>query len=518
MPGTTGAVYARAVIMRAVRVFGLVVVAFGCSRTSEGPKPRAFPEPSADGSVEASIVDASTKTQEGPPSLFTLVARAPTGRLDALDSDIANALPLVQRLPGEGLLIASEYGRAQASGPGALVVEVTSDAEDEVFYRRGDVQGAQLRRWVWSDGQATVVSDEEATMRSGPRVSTSATPPKGFWRTRTGAGYWSAVVRDGSVLALERIGYSIPNPMYEHPAPGDTAGALKPASIAVLSGKTAPLAFPPRVCARTMAAAPDGTVVVVVDRCETGGAFASRTVAPDTIGVLRYPPHATVGTIDWLPTRTVNPGDPDDMLVAARSASEIHVGHGDKLETWNGKAWTTSTPFDGDRIISISAGVDGSLWAIARRGGEGGYVTVNRPGGPDGIASRSPRSRRRRSTTSPTTRPPPTRPPSVEGAPRSPVRAPARSRPGRSTPRVRRSSSSGSSTARRSSCRRGRAAPSRAFRRSTRSEPSSRSPSPEKRRRSRRRASCASRAFSPFPREQDPSRSDSGPCRTADRS
>ena len=48
-------------------------------------------------------------------------------------------------------------------------------------------------------------------MRHGPRVTSYKLGPKGFEPRAGSIGYWSAVVRAGSVLALERTAYEIPN-------------------------------------------------------------------------------------------------------------------------------------------------------------------------------------------------------------------------------------------------------------------------------------------------------------------
>lgn len=351
-----------------MRIFlGVVLLAIGCKRTGEPPKPRAMAEP-VDAASDATVAVGDAAPAPRSTSMFALVARAPYGAGGPVESDVAAALPLVQRIGDGGLAVASEYGRATNLGPGALTVDVASDDDFDVYFRSGDVQGHQLIRWVWTDGKASIGSYENATMRNGPEIGSFTVGPKDAFKLRRNAGYWDAVVRDGSVLALERVTHDVPGPQQD-----STASELSPARVVVLRGKAPAPVLPAGVCPKGMAAGPDGALVVVVDKCKGG----------DELGLLRYPPQKTTATPEWVTIQAGDPSDPPPVEIAVASANESYVGYADTLETWNGKVWTASTPFDGDRVISLSAGTDGALWAVARRSaaGDGGYVTVRKPGG-----------------------------------------------------------------------------------------------------------------------------------------
>lgn len=292
--------------------------------------------------------------------MFAVVARAPTGRLNTVDSDVSCALPLVQRV-GDGLAVFSEYGRALAAGPGPLSVEVSSDDESSVYYRPGDFQGAQLIRWVWTDGKSTLGTNEEATMRSGPILSSFVLGPKNAFRMQRRVGYLDAVLRDGSVLALERGTHTVQGAYI-----GSTAEELSAAHVAVLSGKGGAPALPADVCPDAMAAGADGALLIVVEKC----ADATQ------LGLLRYAPQKTsAAPIKWVTVPAVTGTDRLPVALAVVSDHEMYVGHDTTLVTWDGKAWTDSKPFGSDNITSLSAGVDGALWAIA---GEG--VSMRKPG------------------------------------------------------------------------------------------------------------------------------------------
>jgi hypothetical protein len=232
--------------------------------------------------------------------------------------------------------------------------------ERDVPFRYGEVQGRQAIRWVWSDPSLTIVSNEEATMRSGPRVASYKLGPKGFEARGGSIGYFSAVTRAGSVLALERTAYEIPNSgIYARGTKEDNPNTwgLRPARVAVLSGKAPAPVIPAGLCALAMSAAPDGTVAIAVNKC-----------SDETVGVLRYAPSSTEAKVSWFPARP-NPGqEPEDVVVFAASENEIHVADGTRHQTWDGKAWASMTSPSIDGTVSLSRGPDGTLWAVSKGG------------------------------------------------------------------------------------------------------------------------------------------------------
>ena len=344
----------------ALSLLGLFALLAGCSRANETPQPKAVPEPVASVSVapDAAAPDAAPRAAALPPSPFSIIARAPMPPALRHASDIASALPLVQRLPGGGLVIAAEYARARAEGPAPLAVELfAGGVENAILYRPAMTPGIESMRWVWSDASLSVVVDENETSRSGPRLASYKQGPAGFTSLRPDVGYWSAVAREGSVLALERTAYEVPNSSIYPKGSGyeQNEWNLRTPRIAVLAGKGPAPSLPAGMCARTMSAAPDGSLAVVVEKC---------SASPDpAVGVVRFAPAATQGKLDWL-----EPHDhvdlPPEVSGSAASATEIFVADGDRLHTWNGKAWTTTTPFKGELFGSISRAPSGDLWAV----------------------------------------------------------------------------------------------------------------------------------------------------------
>jgi hypothetical protein len=337
----------------------LILVA-GCSRANEAPQPKAIAEPAPD----AAPRDAGMQTK-APPSAFSVVARAPMTYPSPYLRDIGRPLPLVQRLPGGGLVVASEYARARSDGPGALSVELLGEGfEHEILYRPMVTMGVEALRWVWSDASTSIVVDEEETSRSGPRLFSYKLGAKGFASFEPpNVGYWSAVVRDGSVLALARTAYEVPNSSMYPKDSGYEANEwrLKPARVAILAGKGAAPAIPPGVCPTGMSAAPDGTVAITVDKCNAEG--------DASFGVLRFAPSSTQAKVEWIGTQSRRGAEPDDVAVFAASASAIYVAFGDQLETWDGREWTASTPFRNEKLGSISRAPDGTLWAVLKEDG-----------------------------------------------------------------------------------------------------------------------------------------------------
>ncbi len=335
-----------------------VAVLAACSRSAEAP-PKATREKRTD-AVRAPDASAAAKAPPATPATpFTIVARAPSG---VVSDRLGGAMPLVQRLAGGGLVVAAEYARAVADGPGPLSVEIVRRGlEAHILNRPSFVQGSQSIRWVWSDPSTSIFVDEEEKERSGPRLASFKSGSHGFEAVRGSVGYWSAVARDGSVLALERTAYEVPNSSMYPKGSGyeQNAWGLKPARVAVLSGKGPAPILPPGVCPTSMSAAPDGTVVVAVEKCQGGES------AP-VVGVLRYAPAAAQAKVEWFAERTSRPANSgeSEAIVSAASANEIYVAEGERLETWNGKEWTSTTPFPNDRFVSISRAPGGELWAV----------------------------------------------------------------------------------------------------------------------------------------------------------
>ena len=329
-----------------------------------------MPEPSPEAGATLVERDAS-KSVEAPASTFTIVARTPTGVPKRPSRDIGNPLALVQRLPNGGLVVAAEYARARAEGAGPLTVELLSRGiESDIRDRRAIVQGIEGRRWVWADAAAGLLVFEEETSRIGPLMESYKLGANGFETPRANVGFWSAVVRDGSVLALERATYEVPNSSI-YPKDSEyyqNTWSLKPARVAVLSGKAAPPAIPAGVCPTNMAAGPDGTVAIAIEKCDASS-------NKQHVGILRYPPGVTQAKAEWLEVRDTPQGDTDEVTVAVGQSAEIHVGYGDRLESWNGKEWVRSSPFQRGAVASLSRAPDGSLWAITKdRDGRGGVV------------------------------------------------------------------------------------------------------------------------------------------------
>ena len=351
-------------ISRATVLVGLLL-ATACSRANETPrKPTTEPDASAGGTADAG---ARAAVASSPLSIIARTQIAPQlggGR------NIANALPLLQRLPGGGLVVASEYARASAEGPGPLSVELVSRGlETSSDLESGgvtmDVRG---RRWVWSDSTASIVTDETETSGTGPRLVSYKLGPKGFVPHGNDVGFWSAVSRDGSVLALSRTPYEVPNSS-AYPKGSEyeqNTWDLRPARVAVLAGKAPPPVLPPGVCPNAMSAAPDGALVITVEKC---GAADERRV-----GVLRYAPGATQAKVEWFASRSTQGENPDEVVAFAASANELYVAVGDDLETWNGKEWASSTPFRNERFGSLSRSPDGALWAVVIDQGRSGRV------------------------------------------------------------------------------------------------------------------------------------------------
>ena len=343
-------------ISRATALVGLLL-ATACSRANDTPL-EPTPEPSGDASA-SSTTDAGARAS-ALSSPFSIIARTQIAPQVGGGRNIATALPLLQRLPGGGLVVASEYARASADGPGPLSVELVSRG----FERSSDLESGGVtmdvrgRRWVWSDRTSSIVTDETETSQTGPRLASYKLGPKGFEPHGNDVGFWSAVSRDGSVLALSRTAYEIPNSSaYPKGSEYEQNGwGLKPARVAVLAGKASPPILPPAVCPNAMSAAPDGSLVITVEKC--GDANERR------VGVLRYAPGATQAKVEWFAPRPTRAENREEVVAFAASATELYVAVGDDLETWNGKEWASSTPFRNDRFGSLSRAPDGALWAV----------------------------------------------------------------------------------------------------------------------------------------------------------
>jgi hypothetical protein len=343
--------------------------------------PEALPDAggAADAAARAALAraDAAVVTPAEPPSPFAIVLRGPyTWQGCPLDAQayVGCAPPLVHRLPGGGLVFAVEFARARADGPGApFTVELMSRGlEIEALYRSVITQSPAAFRWVWSDDAATVLVDERDYMRSGPQMETRKLGPKGFSTWKSGAGMWSAVARDGSVIALERVVREIPNSSL-YPKGSEyyaNQSEIRPAKVTVLAGKGPPPVIPSGVCPLTMSAGPDGTLVVAVEKC--GDAEKRK------LGALRYPPKATAAKVEWLGDYPREESGKDVLAAAAAAGpSAIWVAIGSELHTWDGKAWSATKPFGADAVRSLSPAPSGELWAVL---GEGKLVKRERAG------------------------------------------------------------------------------------------------------------------------------------------
>ncbi len=372
----------------------------GCSRSGEPASTAPNPPPSYSAtpapSPIASAGDGRASQREVPPaeaSTFAVIARvegAPP--FFGVARTPARAHVLVQRTPDGGVVVAYEYARAIATGGGPLTVEpFTRGWEREIVGRPHMVQGLEGTRWVWSDATTQVVIYEEETARTGPRLTGFVFGASGA-TSRPGVGYFSAVTREGSVLALERRAFEMPNTSMYPKGSGYEANtwSIKPARVAVLAGKGPAPIIPAGVCPSGMAAGADGTLVVLVEKCDDYTA--------ESLGVLRYAPKATQAKVEWLvdEKRNAPPNDGEDVAAAVGNASDILVAEGTHLSAWNGKAWTTDTSLASfGAVHSLSRAPDGTTWAIAgstllRRRVDAAWTKVPLPVAPAAAAEPDP--------------------------------------------------------------------------------------------------------------------------------
>lgn len=357
--------------------FAVLLLAIGCSRTTESA-PRAVAERPYDAGAEAAasavVVDAGdAKVESGSP--LSIIARMPMSGVPREPSRVVGSpLPLVQRLSGGGVLVASEYARARAEGGGALAVEyVTRGLEDEIRSRRSVMQqqGYDAVRWVWSDTSVEMFVYEEETSRSGPRLMTFKAGANGFASQPGSKGYWSAVRRGGAILALSRTAYEVPNSSIYPKGSEYEANSwdLRPAVVAVLSNGGAAPVIPKGVCPQMMSAGVDGSLLIAVDGCKDDSSSAK-------LGVLRYAPGATEAKVEWFASVSTAGDSRPEVAVHAVSANEAYVGFASQLHTWNGKEWATTEPFGRAELGSISRAPGGELWAtlgdgrLMRRGAD----------------------------------------------------------------------------------------------------------------------------------------------------
>ena len=270
-------------------------------------------------------------------------------------------MPFVGRQQNGGIVFASFFARAHADGPGALTVDLTGRGlERFVLEAPSILQGIEGMRWAWADPTLSILVEEEERSGTSPRVSSYKSVGEGWRLLQSNTGYFSAVKRDDSVLAIERTAYEVPNSSIYPKGSGyeENMWALKPARIAVLAGKASAPVIPAGLCPKSMSAAADGTLIVAVDKCD---------VATTENGVLRYPPKSTRAKVEWFVARAKgDPTDPDVVATFAAGENEIYVGVHDELHTWDGKEWKTSQPFRGDRIGWLSRAPSGQLWAVTR--------------------------------------------------------------------------------------------------------------------------------------------------------
>lgn len=312
------------------------------------------------------VVDASAPpVAAAVASPFSIIARgpAPTQRPPAMHgNDIAAGDPLLQRLPDGGVAFGAEHVIALAEGAGPLVVGPPGP-EREVQLRAPMVQTAEGLRWVWMSRELAIYSLEEATMRTGPRVSSFRRGPKGWEAVRGTTGWWSAVRRGDSVLALQRSTYEIPHSSIYVGDETTNQHTLTTPKIAVLAGKGPAPVLPKDVCATAMASGSDGTLVVTVDRC---GSHPES----NSVGVLRYGPGSTTAKVEWLGTYKSIEDDRHAMMMvdepvlpAVGGPSDIWVARATRLSHWDGTRWSTVDQ-EGEPFLSLSAAPDGALWAV----------------------------------------------------------------------------------------------------------------------------------------------------------
>ncbi len=360
----------RAVALVAVAATAAFVA--GCARATEPPQSTTAAPPVADAASTA-VPDAALD----PPSPFVIVARGPTAQAMPYETPLDSVgvpMALVRRLAGGGLVVASQFARAHADGPGPLSVELLGRGlENEVLYSAAIVQGGEGLRWVWTDASLSVVV-AESDGNSGPGLASYQLGATGFKQTRPSSGLSSAVLRDGSVLALERRAFEIPDSSI-YPKGSEYAQnqwSLTPARIVVLSGKAIAPAIPAGACAKQMSAATDGTLVVLVDDCAV---TAARN------GVLRFAPSVAQAKVEWFAGRDADGSVPDDVSASVATANEIYVSERDHLHTWNGKEWSDDAPFPRQSLVSLSRAPDGALWAVRRGAGGKGSQLVKRSAG-----------------------------------------------------------------------------------------------------------------------------------------
>lgn len=369
---------------RHLSAFALPTLALlmACSRAS-GPTPTGglVAEPHAPSAAPTEAPSAPAPPPP-PPSPLSLVARLPLGHSLPHGHLVATPLPLIQRLPGGGLVVASELGLARADGSGALAVQLVGRGLDHhVFDRLSEGTNNEGLRWVWSSPEKTVLVAELEAMRGGPHLTSYELRGGAFVKTRADAGYVSAVARDGSVLALERVVYEVPDSSIYPKGSGyeNNVTELRPARVAVLAGRAKAPTIPAGLCPAAMASARDGALLIAVEECASD--------AP-RVGALRYAPSATEAKVEWLGPREWESDRSDTIAVAASGAGAMYVATGTKLYTWRGEAWATSTPLPGANLTSVSRGDDGALWLVGgdklfkRATDEGAWTAIALPPAP----------------------------------------------------------------------------------------------------------------------------------------
>lgn len=332
-----------------------LLLVLGCTRKEPPPLVVAeHRDAAADAVAPVAVVDAGAT--EAVDSQFTVVARGPavTGRPPAMHGDaIASADPALQRLPGGGVAFGAEFVIATAGATGPFTVGAPAP-EQRVQSRAAMVQTAEALRWVWMGPEVAVYSLEEATMRTGPRIESYRRDEKGWQPVRGTTGYWSAVRRGDSVLALERSTYEIPHSSIYVGDETTNQHSLTTPKIAVLAGKGPAPALPKDTCATAMAAGPDGTLVVTVDRCKDDENVS--------LGVVRYAPGATTSKVEWLGKRKRQYDTPEALVPAVGGANDIWIADGKNLVHWDGTRWDT---VEGKyQLQSLSVARDGTLWAV----------------------------------------------------------------------------------------------------------------------------------------------------------
>jgi len=345
----------------------LVALVFATSCAGSPPR-SAKPVPKAFAPLEVPPPSPSSAAPEtGPPSPFRIVVRGPMPEGDSSPVDYTgHPFPLVQRLPGGGLVVASEYARAQAEGSGPLRVDLLYEGlEEDVFGRHSHVNGGGAIRWVWAAGPDATFAMEESSISRVGESSVVYRLNKGRWQVlRRNASYQTVVLRGAAVLALERLVKVLGKG-------SDATPQRDRARISLLAGNGPVPTLPRGFCPTTMSAAPDGSLLVVGYGC------TSAEVDDGAVRALRFAPNGAQAIAEPLPRNEAGDSGALDgpPVVLAVSKDDLWVADASLLVHWDGKSWSSTRPFgEGHRIRSLSKSRDGALWAVVHEGELGGTL------------------------------------------------------------------------------------------------------------------------------------------------